>query len=81
MTQEQREKYSVMQVSPRHKPMTQQVMPRAIVVIVTNKKTGKQVAVDYERTSHKNLVEAIRLHEKEELELPSNTSENNGSIK
>lgn len=55
------EKYSVNIVPKKKKPMTQQAGEQPPVVLVIDNETGNHVAVDYMRTSKKNLDEAIRI--------------------
>lgn len=57
------DKYDVISVVPKHEPMTQQTRPRNTMVIVTDKKTNRRVAVDYCKTARESKTEAIRILE------------------
>ncbi len=67
MTPEDRERYEVISIHPRHKPMSQITGPRSNIVIVLDTVTGKRIAIDYMRTAHKNLHEALRILKEEEF--------------
>ncbi len=65
---EDKDRYEAFVINPRYKPMSQITEPRPTLVIVTDKITGKRVAIDYMKNAHANKYEGIRLLKEEEYD-------------